>query len=899
MKTSKPLRVGVLVRPYELARKTHAVVTLFAAFKLDDPKHLLTDMEMWTQVGECLGEQGILDEGLAKVSGEILVGGRCYPQRAPQPVSFVRVAVHGADDKPKMDKRIAVFGDREWKNGVPTEPAAFSEMPIAWSRAFGGEKLKENTRGRGAAPTGEGASRIHALPNLEDPARLIRSPSDTPRPMTFLPFDPTWPQRMEKQGKNYGQKWLEERFPGPADDLDPTFYHQGDEDQRFPGYFEGGERFVIENMHPEHSRIEGVLPKLVGRAFICRRPAELKQPRRNRVKPTTLEEVKTRIETVWFFPAAMLGVLVFRGTTPALDDDLSDIEQLMVALDDPSAVRPLSHYVAALDARHDEEDGAIRTLDDDDLLPSAELGWKVSFPEFELESKLKPEGHLKGNQLRSAEAERAKARAQLEEYGLDPAEYGLLEPLESPELPTHREPKKLAAFIKEQFAQGKRDQEKVEADSKEMEERARTVTKEHGLDWDEMKKAALREVGPPKLVVRAMFEDAARGVEEREEQGVSLPELRAMVDDQALIEKLERLEKDHVEKYRMIAQYDPDYRLPTEEVRSARRMQAELAKSEGLDLVGADLSGSDLSGIDLSGMDLSGAFLEGVSLVGGNLRGAKLDKAVLSHSDLTDADLTGASLVDANLGATTLARAKLENTNAKGAYFDRAEMEETSLAGSNIEGASFVEATMLRPDFSRVRGYQTVFIRNDLTGVKLDGAKLSKTMFLETKLDGASFEGADMPGTQLIGVSAVGLRAKGANLSTSFIGHGSVLDKADLDGADLTRTSLRTTSLVEASLRGATLRETDLSECDATGACFERAQAQRAILMRTILRGARARGMNLMEALMSRADLAEADLSGTNMFRADLSRVHVSGGTKIDGSYMDYARAEPKEKVET
>ena len=57
--------------------------------------------------------------------------------------------------------------------------------------------------------------------------------------------------------------------------------------------------------------------------------------------------------------------------------------------------------------------------------------------------------------------------------------------------------------------------------------------------------------------------------------------------------------------------------------------------------------------------------------------------------------------------------------------------------------------------------------------------------------------------------------------------------------------------------------------------------------------------MNLMEALMSRADLAEADLSGTNMFRADLSRVHVSGGTKIDGSYMDYARAEPKEKVET
>jgi uncharacterized protein YjbI with pentapeptide repeats len=899
MKTSKPLRVGVLIRPYELARKVHAVVTLFAPFRLDDPKHLLTDMEMWLQVGECLGEQGILDEGLAKVSGEVLVGGKCHPPKAPQKVSFVRVAVHGADDKAKVDKRIAVFGDREWKNGVPTEPAPFDEMPIAWSRAFGGEKFKQNTKGRGAAPTGEGAAKVHALPNLEDPARLIRSPSDEPRPMTFLPFDPTSPQRMEKQGKNYGDKWLKERFPGPADDLDPTFYHQGDEDQRWPGYFEGGERFVIENMHPEHSRIEGVLPKLVGRAFICRRPADAKMPRRGRVKPTALEEVKTRLETLWFFPEAMLGVLVFRGAVPALEEDLSDIEQLMVGLDDPAAVRPMSHWVAALDARHDEEDGAIRTLDDDDLLPSADLGWKVSFPEFELEAKLRPEGHLRDNQKRSVETERAKARAVLEEKGLDPATYGLDEPLEGPELPSHREPKKLAAAVKEQLKRGQDEKVKLEAEAVEMEARAREKAKEHGLDWDEMKKAAIREVGPPKLMVRASFEDASSRLEKEEERGLTMPELRAFVDDDALIAKLERLEKEHVEKYRIMAQYDPEVRFPADEIRTARRGQAELAKAEGLSLAGVDLSGSDLSGLDLSGMDLTGAFLEGTTLVGTALRGAKLDKAVLAHSDLTDADLSGASLVETNLGATKLVRTKLVRTNAKGAYFDRAALEEASLSGSCIEGASFVETTMVRPDFSNVTGHQTVFIRNDLTGVNLAGAKLTKTMFLETKLDGASFEGADMPGTQLLGVSAVGLNAKGAKLTSSFIGHGSSLDQADFDGADLTRSSLRTTSLIGATFREATLKETDLSECDATGACFERAHAQKALLMRTILRGAKARGMNLMEALMSRADLAECDLSGTNMFRADLSRVHVSGGTKIDGSYMDFARAEPKERTDT
>jgi uncharacterized protein YjbI with pentapeptide repeats len=630
-------------------------------------------------------------------------------------------------------------------------------------------------------------------------------------------------------------------------------------------------------------------------------------PRRGRIKPDSIEEVRTRIETVWFFPAAMMGVLVFRGTTPALEEDLSDIEELMVALDDPEEVRPLSHYYAALEARHDLEEGAIRTFDDDDLLPSAARGWKVSFPEFELEAKLRPEGHLKDNQRRGVEAEREKARAKIVEKGLDPATFGLDEPLEGPEAPTHREPKKLAAFLKEQQKRGEEERKRLEEEAREMEARARTAAADHGMDWDEMKRQAVREVGPPKLMVRASFEDAAARIASREEassadqgseQGFSVPELKELVSDDALIAKLERIEREHVEKYRQIAQYDPDFRMPPEEVRDARRGQAELAKSEGIDLAGVDLSGADLSGLDLSGMNLEGAFLEAANLTGAKLARAKLARAVLAHANLTDADLSGASLVDANLGGATLVRTILRGSDASGAYFDRATLEETVLAETKLGGASFMETKMLRPDLSGVSGHQIMFIRMDMTGVKLDGAHLTKTMFVESKLDGASLQNVDMPGTQLIATSATGLRAKGAKLTTSFVGHGSTLDGAELDGADLTRSSLRTTSLVGASFREATLRETDLSECDATDACFEGASAEKAILMRTVLRRAKARGMNLMEALMSRANLAECDLSGTNLFRADLSRVHVSGGTKIDGSFMDWARAEPKEASE-
>jgi hypothetical protein len=136
MKTSKPLRVGVLTRPYAQARQTRAVITLFAPFRLDDPKQLLTDMEMWLEVASVLGEGAVLDEGLAKVAGEVLVAGKCHPLNPPQAASQVRVSVLGQGAAASVDKRIAVFGDRYWLRGSPSEPTPFSEMPVDWSRAL-------------------------------------------------------------------------------------------------------------------------------------------------------------------------------------------------------------------------------------------------------------------------------------------------------------------------------------------------------------------------------------------------------------------------------------------------------------------------------------------------------------------------------------------------------------------------------------------------------------------------------------------------------------------------------------------------------------------------------------------------------------------------------------------
>jgi uncharacterized protein YjbI with pentapeptide repeats len=907
VKTIKPLRMGVLVRPYELAGRVHGVVTGYVPFRLDDPQHLLTDMEMWLAIAGVLGEGGIFDEGLAKISGEVLAGGHVYPRNPPQAVSYARITLSRGDRGPFFDKRVAAFGDRRWRAGISTDPQPFSKMPLVWERAYGGEGYARNPKGRGAVATASEAGSVHALPNLEDPERLVRAPSDAPRPSCFLPFDPTWPQRLSKHGKNYDAAWLRERSPGPADDLDPTYYHQGDDDQRLGAYLEGGERYVLENLHPEHGRIEGELPRLDARAFISRRPAGIAMPRRGKaLVPGPLEEVGLRPETIWFLPDALLGVLVYRGATIARDDDLADLEHLVLGLDDPRSRRPLAHFERVMADRLDPEVGAILSIDEQALLPPAELGWKVSFPSFEIDDKIRPEGHLRANLQRRKEAERERARATLVEQELDPADYGLAGSDAVEEAPPPiTEPQKLADYVRRQLERSDRERATLEQKKRDAEARAAELTreaialaKEHGIELPPIDMIGKRDLGPPKLELRLRLERMFEGVTIPETASFDLEALRRGALDEATLAKLEQQQGRLLEAYRRNAHMLPEGRPLEGALADTRREQARLAKEIGEGLAGVDLSGADLSGLDLSGLDLTGAFLEGATLAGARLAGCKLDDAVLARCKLDDAVLDGASLRRANLGAARLHRTSMRGVDATDAVFMRAELVETVLRGARLEGVQLLEASVRGADLGETTGNGVLFAKLDLSGCSFERSKLTKAVFFESILDGASFELAELPYLQLVDTKATKLHARGLRAHHAFIGWGSSLDHANLDEADLTRASLRTTSMKEVSLRVATLVGSDLSECDLSLAVLEGAQARGAMLLRTSLHGAKLRGANLMEALLTKADLAECDLRGANLFRADLSRVHLSGGTQIDGALLELARVDPKETKE-
>ena len=174
-----------------LASEDHLLgaVAIKVAFRIREGA-LERDSEPWpasaepvkTEFGELDGETPFLREGV-----DLILLGRAYA-RAPGITSLTVSILAGA-----LRHDIAVFGDRTWTRVgarlVPSRPSAFESIPLTWERAYGGKARVEagempfaaNPAGRGFYPEAEKAEG-HALPNLEDPAQLIRTPTDQPTP---------------------------------------------------------------------------------------------------------------------------------------------------------------------------------------------------------------------------------------------------------------------------------------------------------------------------------------------------------------------------------------------------------------------------------------------------------------------------------------------------------------------------------------------------------------------------------------------------------------------------------------------------------------------------------------------------------------------------------------------
>jgi hypothetical protein len=80
MKIIKPSKLSVLYRSYEDGPLCQLAVALMIFFPFDQPDRLLPEQALWKFVPEQLGAQAILDMGLPKPKGEVLVRPNASPR---------------------------------------------------------------------------------------------------------------------------------------------------------------------------------------------------------------------------------------------------------------------------------------------------------------------------------------------------------------------------------------------------------------------------------------------------------------------------------------------------------------------------------------------------------------------------------------------------------------------------------------------------------------------------------------------------------------------------------------------------------------------------------------------------------------------------------------------------
>ncbi len=183
----------------------------------------------------------------------IMTGLACAPNQ--QTVSQLDVGLSVG----RVNKTVRVYGDRQWCNGLISDPAPFQTMPLVYEKSFGGMHLVDgevdsadarNPLGCGFAGN-RSAKQMHGvpLPNLEDPRDLIREHSQTPEPACFGYCSPAWEPRVNYAG-TYDENWQTQRAPYLPEDFDSRFFNMAHPELVYPGYLQGGEVASITGMHP-------------------------------------------------------------------------------------------------------------------------------------------------------------------------------------------------------------------------------------------------------------------------------------------------------------------------------------------------------------------------------------------------------------------------------------------------------------------------------------------------------------------------------------------------------------------------------------------------------------------------------------------------------------------------
>src|SRR5690606_10222147 len=220
MKTVKPLRVGVLTRPYGYQQQNRLGVLVYTLvdFTGAAPK-LVPEAELTTRLIHQMDCEGILDLILPKAYPEFLVSGSAYTNhQTDRTRCAIRIQVAN------LDKSLIVSGDRYWVDNRITPPQPFEHMPITWANAFGGRDFAENPAGKGLDRELINGVWTTRLPNIESPTDRIHTRGQLSSPAGTSPIFLTRPRRYGHIG-NISDSWMKNDITSFLPDMDPRLFN--------------------------------------------------------------------------------------------------------------------------------------------------------------------------------------------------------------------------------------------------------------------------------------------------------------------------------------------------------------------------------------------------------------------------------------------------------------------------------------------------------------------------------------------------------------------------------------------------------------------------------------------------------------------------------------------------
>jgi hypothetical protein len=260
LENKTPFAANMTIFPNELGIETLYLIVK-ASFYIGDKWTLLEDQLPPVEADVYYGEpetsslKYASDYHVGKPSTDIIMNGlACAPGNEEVTKLDVSLQVDS------LRKTVQVYGNREWQNGLISNPQPFVTMPLVYEKAFGGSHFidgeldsadQRNPLGLGYAGS-RNVSEMNGvqLPNLEDPAHLILSHEDKPTPACFGYIPPGWEPRVKFVG-TYDDVWQNQRAPYLPEDFDNRFLNMAHPDLVSSSYLQGGESVSIYGMHPD------------------------------------------------------------------------------------------------------------------------------------------------------------------------------------------------------------------------------------------------------------------------------------------------------------------------------------------------------------------------------------------------------------------------------------------------------------------------------------------------------------------------------------------------------------------------------------------------------------------------------------------------------------------------